>query len=129
MPTIEVRSTSRRQMVDITARVASAVAESGAEHGLCHIFVRHTTAAVTVNENADPDVPRDLLAAFEAMIPPVHFHHAEGNSDAHLMSSLIGESVTLPIGGGRLVLGTWQGVFFVELDGPRSRRVHVTVLS
>ena len=128
MPTFEVRSTSRRQMIDITREVASAVADAGPADGLCHVFVRHTTAAVTVNENADPDVQRDLLAAFEAMIPAVDFRHAEGNSDAHLLSSLVGESVALPIEKGRLALGTWQGVYFVELDGPRRRRVHVTVV-
>jgi len=121
---IEVRTTARRQMVDITDRIAAAVSDSG--DGLCHVFVPHTTAAVVINESADPDVARDLTAAYEAMVPPVSFAHAEGNSDAHLLATLLGSSVTVPVDGGRMGLGTWQGIFFVELDGPRVRRVRVT---
>jgi len=121
---IEVRTTARRQMVDITSRVAAALKGSG--DGLCHVFVPHTTAAVVINESADPDVARDLTAAYEAMVPSVPFAHAEGNSDAHLLATLLGSSVMVPVEGGRMCLGTWQGIFFVELDGPRSRRVRVT---
>jgi secondary thiamine-phosphate synthase enzyme len=113
-------------MVSITADVQRVVQEAGVDAGLCHLWVPHTTAAVVVNENADPDVARDLLAAYEAMIPPVRFAHAEGNSDAHLLATLLGSSVLLPVEGGRLRLGTWQGIFFVELDGPRTRKVWVT---
>jgi secondary thiamine-phosphate synthase enzyme len=121
---IEVQTRTRRQMVDITARVAAAV--DGPGDGLCHIFVPHTTAAVVINESADPDVARDLVAAYEAMVPPIRFAHAEGNSDAHLMATLLGSSVTVPVEGGRLCLGTWQGIFFVELDGPRLRKVLIS---
>ena len=101
----------------------------GAADGLCTIFTPHTTAAITVNENADPDVPADLVRALRAMVPEVRFDHAEGNSDAHLLSAIIGASVTVPVRGGSLALGTWQGIFFVELDGPRSRKVEVHYLS
>jgi secondary thiamine-phosphate synthase enzyme len=121
---IEVRTTSHRQMVDITARVATLIEGSGG--GLCHVFVPHTTAAVVVNESADPDVARDLIAAYEAMVPSIRFAHVEGNSDAHLMATLLGSSVTVPVAGGRLGLGTWQGIFLVELDGPRLRKVFIS---
>ena len=123
---IEVRSGARREMIDITRDVAAAV--EGAGDGLCHVYVPHTTAAVVINEHADPDVARDLTAAYEAMVPQIRFAHAEGNSDAHLMATLLGSSVTVPVEGGRLRLGTWQGIFFVELDGPRSRKVWVSLL-
>jgi secondary thiamine-phosphate synthase enzyme len=125
MHTIEIRTDRRRQMVDVTQKVQRALDELHAGDGLCLVWVPHTTAAVTVNENADPDVARDLVAAFEAMLPAVEFHHAEGNSDAHLLSTLIGASLTFPVEDGRLCLGTWQGLYFVELDGPRSRRLWV----
>jgi secondary thiamine-phosphate synthase enzyme len=125
MTTIEVRTQRRRQMVDITGEVRSAVGDSRGT--LCHVYVPHTTAAVVINEHADPDVARDLVAAYEAMIPSIRFAHAEGNSDAHLMSTLLGSSVTIPCRDGCLALGTWQGIFFVELDGPRTRRVMVSV--
>jgi secondary thiamine-phosphate synthase enzyme len=125
--TIDVATRSHRQMVDITARVQEAVAATGQDEGVCLVYVPHTTAAVVINESADPDVARDLLAAYEAMIPDVRFAHAEGNSDAHLLTTLLGESVSIPVTGGRLALGTWQGVFLVELDGPRTRRVRVMV--
>jgi secondary thiamine-phosphate synthase enzyme len=123
---IEVSSGAHREMIDITNKVAAAV--DGAGDGLCHVFVPHTTAAVVINEHADPDVARDLIAAYEAMVPQIRFAHAEGNSDAHLMATLLGSSVTVPVEGGRLRLGTWQGIFFVELDGPRSRKVWVSLL-
>jgi secondary thiamine-phosphate synthase enzyme len=120
---LEIRTTARSEMVDITSRVAAAL--DGAADGLCHVFVPHTTAAVVINESADPDVARDLVAAYRAMVPAVRFAHAEGNSDAHLLATLLGSSVSVPVEHGRLALGTWQGIFFVELDGPRSRRVEV----
>ena len=122
---IEIRTTSPKEMIDITRQVAGAVA--GRPDGLCHVYVPHTTAAVVINEHADPDVARDLTAAYVAMVPPIRFAHAEGNSDAHLMATLLGSSVTVVIENGRLKLGTWQGIFFVELDGPRSRKVWVSV--
>jgi len=123
MKEIEVRTASHRQMVDITQQVAEVV--EGTD-GICHVFVPHTTAAVVINEHADPDVARDLVAAYEAMVPDIRFAHAEGNSDAHLMTTMLGSSVSMPVEDGRLLLGTWQGIFFVELDGPRSRKVWVS---
>jgi len=125
MNQIEVRTASHRQMVDITRQVAAAI--DGTGDGICHVYVPHTTAAVVINEHADPDVARDLIAAYEAMVPDIPFAHAEGNSDAHLMTTLLGSSVTVPVEDGRLRLGTWQGIFFVELDGPRTRKVLVGV--
>lgn len=125
MKQIEVRTASHRQMVDITRQVAAEI--GGVGDGICHVYVPHTTAAVVINEHADPDVARDLIAAYEAMVPDIHFAHAEGNSDAHLMTTLLGSSVMVPVEDGRLRLGTWQGVFFVELDGPRTRKVWVSV--
>ncbi len=122
---IEVRTASHRQMVDITRQVAAAI--EGAGDGICQVYVPHTTAAVVINEHADPDVARDLIAAYEAMVPDIRFAHAEGNSDAHLMTTLLGSSVMVPVEKGRLCLGTWQGIFFVELDGPRSRKAWVSV--
>ena len=124
---IEVRTTARRQLRTITSEVQRAVGESGVGQGLCHVHIPHTTAAVVINENADPDVPHDLAAAYEALIPNIRFAHAEGNSDAHFLSTVLGCGVTVPVENGRLRLGTWQGIFFVELDGPRTRRVWVSV--
>ena len=129
MTSIEVRSTARRQLIDITPQVSQVVSGSGTDEGLCHVFVSHTTAAVVINENADPDVPKDLLAAYEALVPNIRFAHAEGNSDAHFLATLLGESALVPVQHGRLRLGTWQGIFFVELDGPRSRKATVSVIS
>ena len=125
MKSIEVRTSSHRQMVDITRQVAAEIDDAG--DGICHVYVPHTTAAVVINEHADPDVARDLIAAYEAMVPKIRFAHAEGNSDAHLMSTMLGGSVTVPVEDGRLQLGTWQGIFFVELDGPRTRKVWISI--
>ena len=129
MKEISVRTRSRTQLVDITAAVASAVDEIGTRGTLCHVSVPHTTAAVVINEAADPDVARDLAVAYQAMVPRVSFAHAEGNSDAHLMATLLGSSVSVPIESGRLRLGTWQGIFLIELDGPRTRQVWVSTVS
>lgn len=123
---IHLHTTERTGLVDVTDRVAAAI--DGTDRGLCHVFVPHTTAAVVINESADPDVARDLAAAYRALVPEIRFAHAEGNSDAHLLATLLGSSVTVPLEAGRLALGTWQGIFFVELDGPRSRRLEVRVL-
>lgn len=123
---LEIRTGSHRALVDITSEIDRALVDAGfAGDGTVTVWVPHTTAALTVNENADPDVRRDLLAAWEAMLPDVDFRHAEGNSDAHLLASLIGGSITIPVVGGRMRLGTWQGVYLVELDGPRTRRVWI----
>ena len=114
---------------DITAQVRTAVIDAGITEGLCVVFCPHTTAAITINENADPDVQRDLLLALADTFPDrADFRHFEGNSHAHLKSSVIGASETIPIAGGQLALGTWQGVYFCEFDGPRSRRFYVQVV-
>ena len=123
-------STPRREvMVDITAEVKSAVRDLGARDGLVLVFCPHTTAAITLNENADPDVRADLSQHLSKLVPrEAGFRHAEGNSDAHLKASLVGFSCLVPLAGGSLVLGTWQGIYFWEFDGPRRRRVRVQVL-
>jgi len=126
---IEVRTERREQLVDITARIADAVSETRVSEGIVHIFSSHTTAGITINENADPDVVRDLLAGLEKAAPRHSgWRHAEGNSDAHLKATLVGPGVTVPVSGGRLVLGTWQGIYFCEFDGPRTRCVVVSVV-
>lgn len=123
--TFPVRTTEREQIVIITEQVQRALSEIASGDGICTIIVPHTTCAISVNENADPDVPRDLTNALRAMIPNVQFRHGEGNSDAHLLSTIIGTSLSWPYRNGKLVLGTWQGIYFIELDGPRTRKVTV----
>jgi len=127
--TIEVRTGSRDEMVDITAEVASAVGESGVADGMATVYVPHTTAGVTINENADPSVVHDVLAALDQAVPwrQGFYRHGEGNSAAHVKSSLVGCSARVLVGTGRLVLGTWQGIYFCEFDGPRSRRAIIAV--
>jgi secondary thiamine-phosphate synthase enzyme len=116
-------------MVDITAEVRAAVRESGVENGLVHVFSMHTTAAVTINENADPAVTTDMLAFINKVVPwDDHFKHMEGNSAAHIKVGLFGPSEIIPLEKGALVLGTWQGIYFCEFDGPRNRRVHITIM-
>jgi secondary thiamine-phosphate synthase enzyme len=129
MVSFELRTSAKQELVEITSRVAAAVAESGVGEGLCLVHVPHTTAGVTINENADPDVKRDMLLGLDRMVPEDQgFLHAEGNSAAHLKASLMGFSVSLPVSSGRLALGTWQGIQFCEFDGPRRRSVWVSVL-
>jgi len=126
---INVKTTAGTQMIDITAEVRAAVRESGIENGLVHVFSMHTTAAVTINENADPDVTTDMLAFINKVVPwDDHFKHMEGNSAAHIKVSLFGPSEIIPLEDGSLVLGTWQGIYFCEFDGPRNRKVHITVM-
>ncbi len=128
MHSFEVRTPRRVAFVDITAEVSAAVA--GARDGAALIYVPHTTAGVTINEDADPSVRADLEMALERMVPGgLPFTHLEGNSDAHVKASLMGSSVTVPLSGGRLQLGTWQGLYLAEFDGPRTRRVLVSVLA
>lgn len=126
----EVRTRRRDEMVDITDQVHKAVASSGVREGAATVFVPHTTAGVTINENADPDVVHDVLAVLDRAAPWrwEAYEHGEGNSAAHAKSSIVGCSTTLPVVGGQIVLGTWQGVYFCEFDGPRSRRFLVTVV-
>jgi len=116
-------------MIDITPLVQAAVSKSNVKEGLCLVYCPHTTAAVTVNENADPSVQRDIVATLNKLIPAnAGYSHAEGNSDAHIKSAIIGNSRTLIVNGGKLLLGTWEGLFFVEGDGPRNRKVFVKVI-
>ena len=117
-------------MIDITASVAAAIDEAGVTDGRVHVYVPHTTAGVTINENADPDVIHDVLAALNAVVPwrQSFYRHGEGNSAAHVKSSMIGCSATVPVAGGWMTLGTWQAVFFCEFDGPRTRKVIVSVV-
>ncbi|HOG60629.1 MAG TPA: secondary thiamine-phosphate synthase enzyme YjbQ [Flexilinea sp.] len=123
-----LQTSGRSQLIDITSRVREAVTASGIREGLCTIFIPHTTAAVTINENADPDVVRDFLYELDKIVPwQDGYRHAEGNSAAHLKSSLIGVSEQVFIENGRLMLGTWQGIYFCEFDGPRTRRVLVRI--
>jgi secondary thiamine-phosphate synthase enzyme len=126
---VDVRTDRREQMLDVTRLVADTVAEAGVSGGWAMVFCPHTTAGLTVNENADPDVPEDILQWLGGQCPRAGgWRHREGNADAHVKAVLVGSSVTIPVADGGLVLGTWQGVFFCEFDGPRSRSLQVTVV-
>jgi secondary thiamine-phosphate synthase enzyme len=126
---ISVTTHQRSQMVDITAEVQGMVAASRVQDGIVHIFCPHTTAGLTINENADPSVCQDILETLEKLVPwRAAYRHTEGNAAAHVKSSLMGHSLLVPVENGRLALGTWQGIFLCEFDGPRSRRVWVQVL-
>jgi secondary thiamine-phosphate synthase enzyme len=126
---IDLQTPSQDALIDITERVAGEVQKSGIANGACLVYVPHTTAAVTINENADPTVRRDILMTLAKAVPDsLAYAHSEGNSPAHVKASLIGSSVTILIEDGRLVLGTWQGLFFCEFDGPRRRQVYVKIL-
>ena len=126
---LAVKTHSRTELVDITAQLATLVQESKVRSGLLALFVPHTTAAVTINENADPSVQHDLLGELNRLIPlPGPYQHTEGNAAAHVKSPVVGPSLTLFIENGRLALGTWQGLFFCEFDGPRSRKVWVKII-
>lgn len=120
---ISISTRSRDEVRDITGEVEEAIRELGLKEGFVVLYCPHTTAALTVNETADPDVRADVGAAMAAMVPGIPFRHAEGNSPAHFRSALLGPTLILPVEGGRLSLGTWQGVYFCEFDGPRHRRV------
>ena len=126
--TFTVTTAAREQILLITDEVQRALGELTSADGICTIVTPHTTCAISVNENADPDVPADLTKALRAMIPNVNFVHGEGNSDAHLLSTIIGTSLSWPYKSGKLVFGTWQGIYFIELDGPRERRVTLYVV-
>ena len=124
-----VNTTSRNQMIDITSQVRSTVSQSGISNGDVIVYCPHTTAGITINENADPSVPHDILLTLEELVPHRRrgYRHSEGNSDSHCKSSLVGCSEQILIKGGSLQLGTWQGIFFCEFDGPRSRKVTVQI--
>ena len=124
----QVATRRRAQLADITDRVSAAVERSGVRDGVCHVYLPHTTAGVTINEGADPDVARDLEAHLSKLVPKEgDFEHAEGNSDSHIKAALVGPSVSAPVRDGRLSLGTWQAIFLCEWDGPRTRTVEVLV--
>lgn len=130
MRSFTVGTSKRNEFAEITDRVRDAVRASSVTSGICVVYCPHTTAGITIQENADPDVVRDMLLWLSSSIPKdvPGFRHAEGNSDSHLKSSLVGSSATLIVEGGDLVLGTWQGVYFCEFDGPRTRTVHVQTI-
>ena len=120
---ITVRTRSREDMVDITPKLEEIVRKNNFKNGILYIYVPHTTAGITVNENADPSVKVDIMSKLSELVPRSgNYHHLEGNADAHIKASIVGSSLTIFVEGGRLVLGTWQGVFFCEFDGPRTRR-------
>lgn len=121
--TLVVSTSATMQFSDITAQLQKAVTASTIVDGVCHVYNPHTTAGLTINEGADPDVQADVLAALQKIVPQIRYQHGEGNSPAHVMASLTGSSVTVFIENGRLQLGTWQKIFFCEFDGPRSRKV------
>lgn len=126
---LRVRTGSRTELVDITREIQNTVKESGVKSGICQIFVPHTTAGITINENADPSVVKDILMEVNKVIPfEDKYQHTEGNSAAHIKSSVIGPSLSVIIENGQIQLGTWQGIYFGEFDGPRSRQVWVKIL-
>ncbi len=130
MERFRVRTSQRREMVDITEQVQAAVETTRQQRGVCHVFVPHTTCGVTLNERADPCVRADILETLGRLVPRRgDYTHTEGNSDAHLQATLTGAATLVPVENGRLVLGTWQAVFLCEFDGPRTREVWVTVIS
>jgi len=125
---LDVHTASRSELRDITSQVQQAVSGSGVQEGVCHLYVPHTTAGLTLNENWDPDVRGDLVRALAALVPDIPYRHGEGNSPAHLMSTLVGVSEALLVSGGHLLLGRWQGVYLAEFDGPRRRRVLMQIV-
>jgi secondary thiamine-phosphate synthase enzyme len=131
MEIIKVRSREREQLVEFTDEVRRRLKATGAREGICVLYVQHTTAGLTINENADPDVPRDMLHALRTLIPQhgMGFRHGEENSDAHIKTTLVGTSVTIPFHEGELLLGRWQGIFLCEFDGARERQVILQVMS
>ncbi len=125
---VGVPTSLRAQMLDVTAQVKEELARSGVKSGMCYVYVPHTTAGVTINENADPDVVTDILGGLERLVPlQGNYRHAEGNSDAHIKASLMGFTTAVPVIDGRLALGTWQGIYFCEFDGPRRRKMLIGI--
>lgn len=125
---IDVSTRSRTEFIDITSRISDELKKTGVQNGACYVYMPHTTAGLTINENADPDVTRDILAGLTRLVPVKgDYRHAEGNSDAHIKASLMGFSQMIPVIDGHLALGTWQGIYFCEFDGPRNRHFLVGV--
>jgi secondary thiamine-phosphate synthase enzyme len=130
MQTFQVRTSARTEFIDVTRSVQEAAKKTGVEDGICIIFIPHTTAAVTINENADSSVVQDIIMELNKIVPfKDQYRHLEGNSPSHIKASLLGCSQIVFVESGKLVLGTWQGIFFCEFDGPRDRKVHVKILS
>ena len=129
MQTLQIKTHGRTQFVDITNEIQSLVTKSATQAGICHLYVPHTTAAITINEHADPDVAHDVEGIFDRLIPHRGpYKHSEGNSDSHMKAILVGATQTIFIESSKLVLGRWQGIFFCEFDGPRDRRLFVKIL-
>src|SRR5277367_6494273 len=130
MPTLQIKTDRRTEFVDITTQVQSLLTESAVGDGVLYLYVPHTTAAITINEHADPDVASDVEAAFDRLIPERGpYKHSEGNSDSHIKSILVGNTQTVFIVDGKLALGRWQGIFFCEFDGPRDRKLHLKIVA
>lgn len=127
MEKISIGSESKNQFIDISSRVQQIIQDTGVEEGSCLVYCPHTTAAIAINEGADPAVQDDLIQALDEIVPDIDFKHMEGNSDAHLKSSLVGPSETIPVKNGKLKLGRWQKIFFCEFDGPRTRNIWIGV--
>ncbi len=129
MQTIQIKTTKRTEFIDITSKVEESVKDAKIKDGLCVVFCPHTTAGLTINENADPSVQKDIIKHLEELVPADKgYSHSEGNSDSHIKSSLLGSSLNIIIEGGSLILGTWQGIYFCEFDGPRSRQIYVQII-
>ncbi|MFH1853008.1 MAG: secondary thiamine-phosphate synthase enzyme YjbQ [Candidatus Neomarinimicrobiota bacterium] len=129
MKTIQISTTGRVDLIDITGLVRAAVAEAGVASGIVTVFVPHTTCGIMINEHADPDVVRDIKMQLEKLAPPdAGYRHYEGNSDSHIKTALVGSSEQIIIENGQLVLGTWQGIFLCDFDGPRTRKVHIKII-
>ncbi len=127
--TLNIRTSRRTELRDVTAEIEKAVRDSGCSEGVCHLYVPHTTAGVLINEGYDPAVARDIETAFDRLIPHAGgYKHAEGNSDSHIKTALVGSSETIWIENGRLALGRWQSIFFAEFDGPRTRELRVKIV-
>lgn len=130
MRKIEVKTRTKEELIDITSRVKEEVSHSGIKNGICHVYIPHTTAGITINENADPSVKEDILMTMKKLVPDnLPYRHSEGNSPAHVKASLVGSSANVIIEEGELQLGTWQGIFFCEFDGARSRRAYIKISS
>jgi len=126
---LSVKTRERTELIDVTSEISQLVQKSGIDQGLCMVYVPHTTAAVTINESADPSVKSDMLMVLNQIVPwEANYRHLEGNSPAHVKSTMVGPSELIAIEKGRLVLGTWQGIFFCEFDGPRNRKLHVRII-
>ncbi|MCK4859692.1 MAG: secondary thiamine-phosphate synthase enzyme YjbQ [Candidatus Omnitrophica bacterium] len=128
MHELNIETQKKEQLIDITTEVSKVVAEWGIDHGICAIFIPHTTAAVTINENADPDVKHDILLGLNSIAKnDFRYKHAEGNSVAHIKSTLVGASISIPVKERKIALGQWQGIYFCEFDGPRKRTIRIQV--